>query len=97
MRRHHPSRAGWAEEEGTGCWSGQEVSRQCCGLLVSMQWSTAGLELGICCRKQTSAVNSTAMTSFKHKYKMLSWLVDAEDGGTETETWDSLCNFLRKS
>lgn len=44
-------RAGWAAEEGTGCWSDREESRQCCGLLVSSKRSAAVLETGKCCRK----------------------------------------------
>lgn len=44
-------RAGWAAEEGTGCWSDREENRQCCGLLVSSKRSAAVLETGKCCRK----------------------------------------------
>lgn len=54
----HLSRAGWAAEEETGCWSGQEGNRQCCGLLVLLKWSTVGLETGICYREQMWAVNN---------------------------------------
>lgn len=46
------SRAAWAAGAETGCWSGQEGNRRCCGLLVWARWSAAGLEMEICCRKR---------------------------------------------
>lgn len=63
----HRSRAGWAAEEETGCWSGQEGNRQCCGLLVSLKWSTVGLETGICYREQMWAVNNSLHVLWKKR------------------------------